>query len=796
MVQTYKHGINGSHTIPFTAFIGQEELKLALILLAINPKISGLLIRGEKGTGKSTIVRALAELLPSIEVVADCPFNCDPNDPSSMCETCRARYFSGEKLPVKTVKMRVVTLPIGATEDMVVGTLDIERALSEGIKALQPGILARANRNILYIDEVNLLPDNIVDVILDAAASGWNFVEREGVSVSHPARFILVGTMNPEEGELRPQLLDRFAISVEARTLMDEELRVGIIRLFEEFNADPNNVYLRYKKFQDDLRRRIISARERLKNIRVSERMFRIAAKICSELDVDGHRPDIIILEVARTLASFFGRDEVVEEDIKNAAFYALSHRTRSGGRMLPPTTKEIEKAFEKAVKKIKKDADKIKKEKLPKKEGKRKVTEGGLSDKYLLAKKTKYKEVKKEMKSDLKRKPKDRIVSKIAYVASSFAKKLRIKSVIGGKSREKVKKQGLYKGPNVNGEINPLPFGDKRDTKKIVDKGIFPYALPSLFAPPIMVDRKKQTTLRVLRRVLRGRRALFLTRSSQGIYINYESPKGSLEDIALYPTIVSAILRGSFEKQGRIKPTKQDIRVKIKASRARCLIVIVLDVSYSMKRYIKGLAKTLEKIYNIAWRKKDKVALIACGGENAKVVHYPTNNIKIIANSITKLKLGGRTPLADGFLKALKIVKLERLKNPGIIPIILIMSDGLANIPLSRPLNPILREEMASDAQADLLSVAQLARKNNIGIVVLNTFDTKETLIEAKILSPTLLLKLVSRICNGVYIGIQAIEDKIARIKIPAMIPDQALAVIIDRAITEAIQKIAQKRY
>ena len=340
---------------PFTAFVGQDELKLALILLAINPRIGGLLIRGEKGTGKSALVRALADLLPPIEVVADCPFNCDPHDPSNMCPECRRRYFSGEKLPVKKVKMRVVTLPIGATEDMVIGSLDIERALREGLRAFQPGVLARANRNILYIDEVNLLPDNIVDVILDAAASGWNYVEREGISISHPARFILVGTMNPEEGELRPQLLDRFSLSVSVHTIKDEGMRAEIIRRNMEYFEDPIGFYEKYKIEQNKLRERILKAREIVPEVVVSEELLYAIARLSVVLEVDGHRPDIVIAITAKTIAAFEGRREVRADDVLKAAKLALPHRTRRGGFLEPATMEEIERAFKHALKDAKK---------------------------------------------------------------------------------------------------------------------------------------------------------------------------------------------------------------------------------------------------------------------------------------------------------------------------------------------------------------------------------------------------------------------------------------------------------
>ncbi|MCS7096969.1 MAG: ATP-binding protein [Candidatus Methanomethylicia archaeon] len=335
---------------PFSAIIDQENMKLALLLNAINPRIGGVLIRGAKGTGKSTAVRALAELLPEIEIVKGCPFNCNPKDPTNMCEVCRNKYENGEPLEVEKRKMRIVTLPIGATEDRVVGTLDITRAIKEGVKALEPGLLAEANQNILYIDEINLLPDHIVDDILDAAASGWNVVEREGISVAHPARFILIGTMNPEEGELRPQLLDRLALHVQAENIYDKNMRIEIMKRNLEYEEDPEKFRKKYEQYQSELRRRIIQARELLPKVKVPEKLLDVISRLCIRLRVDGHRPDIIILKTARTLAAFEGKTEVTLEYITTCAKLALSHRTRRGGLEEPATPQQIEEAIKEAA--------------------------------------------------------------------------------------------------------------------------------------------------------------------------------------------------------------------------------------------------------------------------------------------------------------------------------------------------------------------------------------------------------------------------------------------------------------
>lgn len=314
---------------PFSAIVGQEKMKLALILNVINPKIGGVLLRGEKGTGKSLVVRALANLLPEVDVVADCPFHCDPTRPKDMCDTCTARLAKGEKLPTAKRPVSVVELPLGATEDRLVGTLDIEKAIKKGEKHFEPGILAEANRNILYIDEVNLLDDHLVDVLLDAAAMGVNFVEREGISFSHPAQFVLVGTMNPEEGELRPQLLDRFALSVEVKGIPYQEARAEIVRRRVAFENDPASFIEAYQSAQEQMRRKIEEARKLLPNVKLSDEMLDLITRICIDFGVDGHRADITIYKTACTIAAFKGRTEVIEEDVIEAAELALAHRRR-----------------------------------------------------------------------------------------------------------------------------------------------------------------------------------------------------------------------------------------------------------------------------------------------------------------------------------------------------------------------------------------------------------------------------------------------------------------------------------
>ena len=314
---------------PFTAIVGQERMIMALVLNAISPEIGGVLIRGERGTAKSTAARALAALLPEIEVVADCPFNCNPNDVRSLCDNCQDRLARGETLPTAMRRTPFVDLPVSATEDRVVGTLDIELAIKKGERQFEPGVLAAANRGLLYVDEVNLLDDHVVDLLLDSAAMGINVVEREGISFSHPSRFILIGTMNPEEGDLRPQLLDRFALCVEIRGITDAQARVDILERSVQFERAPEQFWDNWKESEVSLSRKIQTARKFLSRVSYGHNSLFSIAGLTSQFGVDGHRADIVILKAALAHAAWQGRTEVSDEDILAAAELALPHRLK-----------------------------------------------------------------------------------------------------------------------------------------------------------------------------------------------------------------------------------------------------------------------------------------------------------------------------------------------------------------------------------------------------------------------------------------------------------------------------------
>jgi len=320
---------NERPVFPFTAIIGQEQMKLALILNVIDPRIGGVMIMGDRGTGKSTTIRAVADLLPAIKVAAGDPFNSSITDFELMSETVKTAVESNVEVGAEFKKVPMVDLPLGATEDRVCGTIDIEKALTEGVKAFEPGLLAKANRGILYVDEVNLLDDHLVDILLDSAASGWNTVEREGISIKHPARFVLVGSGNPEEGELRPQLLDRFGMHAEIRTVRDAETRVRVVEERSNFDQYPDQCLADNAEKLKLLKAQITSAQELLPDVELDFELRVKISQVCGNLDVDGLRGDIVTNRAAKAYAAYNNRKVVTVDDIENVITLCLRHRLR-----------------------------------------------------------------------------------------------------------------------------------------------------------------------------------------------------------------------------------------------------------------------------------------------------------------------------------------------------------------------------------------------------------------------------------------------------------------------------------
>ncbi|MBT0159906.1 putative cobaltochelatase [Candidatus Bathyarchaeota archaeon A05DMB-2] len=582
---------------PFSAIVGQEKMKLALILNVINPKIGGVLLRGEKGTGKSLVVRALAHLLPEVNVVADCPFHCDPARPKEMCDACSAKVANGEKLPVAKRPVSVVELPIGATEDRVVGTIDIEKAIKTGEKHFEPGLLAEANRNILYIDEVNLLDDHLVDVLLDAAAMGVNYVEREGVSFSHPAQFVLVGTMNPEEGELRPQLLDRFALSVEVKGIPYREARAEIVRRRIAFENNPTSFFAEYRSNQEQLRRKIVEASKLLSNVKLSDEMLDLITQICIDVGVDGHRADITMYKTACTIAAFKGRTEVIEEDVKEAAELALPHRRR---RQPFEEPKLEQQQLQETIQKWNQNKN----------------------------------QPKPPPENDSSKKDND------------------------DKNLER----------------------EEPETERVFEVG-----------SPYPVKRITTPSLDQMPRSSRGRRSKSLSNSKTGRYVGSAIPKGQVEDLAFDATLRAA---APFQKQRKkehgsanaLLIETSDLREKVRERKVGNLIVFVVDASGSMAAE-ERMTATKGAILSLlldAYQRRDRVGMVVFRKNTAELVLPPTNSVELAQKYLTKLPTGGRTPMAHGLKLGLDTIRHYMSGDKEAIPLLVLVSDGKANVPLN----------------------------------------------------------------------------------------------------------------
>ncbi|MFB0561538.1 MAG: magnesium chelatase subunit D family protein [Candidatus Lokiarchaeia archaeon] len=616
---------------PFTAIVGQESLKSALISTAIRPTIGGVLLRGERGTGKSTAARALADLLPEIEFVKGCPFNCNPRDISEMCDECLSKYEREEDLPVERRKMKVVDLPLSATEDRVVGSLNVEKALKEGLACLEPGLLAEANRGILYVDEVNLLEDHLVDILLDSAAMGLNIVEREGVSVAHPARFILIGTMNPEEGELRPQISDRFGLCVQIEALQDLELRKEIVRRREEFEKDPQAFQEKYSASQRELQERIIKARELLNSVEISEQLLDIVSRLSLDLNINTHRADIMIVATAKALAAFDGRTEVTMEDVTKAAKLALPHRFRR----LP---------FEEI-------------------ESKEQELEIALQNLQEKPSSTEKQETETE-KAEVKEKGAQSISQDLIGVAGKAPKK----------------KTGEIGGPiNVNKILN-------------------------------MASN--------LRKAAKGYGKRFHVPSStlKGRYVKPRLPQNKCHDIAVDATLRSAVLRLA-QNNCNHKPfevNQEDLRVKIRKTKTSFLIILVVDSSGSMNVYdrIEAAKGAAYSILTASYPKRDYVGIIIFKSSKAEVLMQPTKHLILGKRYLRDLPSTGKTPLAAGLYKALRVIENERIKIGLTVPIVVIISDGHANVPLNPSVN----------IEKELKAISKLFAEKGIHLISIDT--------------------------------------------------------------------------
>lgn len=613
--------------IPFTAIVGQEEMKKALILNVINPRIGGVLIRGGKGTAKSTAVRGLPDLLPEIEVVRACPFCCDPQDPEGMCSACQLKCKKGEILESVRRKVRVVNLPLGATEDRVVGTLDIEKAIQCGIRAFEPGLLAAANRGILYVDEVNLLDDHIADLLLDSAALGVNIVEREGVQVSHPANFCLVGTMNPEEGEIRPQLLDRFGLQLSVEGLDTAEARIAVVRVANEFDRNPSAMVKEYESLQQQTANRIVHAINILNEVTVDEELVEMIVSICLELGIGTHRAEIATLRASKAIAALAGRTEVHVDDVREALYLALPHRMRR-------------KPFEPPVL------------------DRRKID-------------AQIEEWEKKRPSGLKH----------------------------NENSEDKQNTGLVVRPEDGSEEERV------------------FAIGKQIDPKMLAWFEKDKTVRT--RVM-GRRIRTLS-SRRGTYVKSRIPCDKVKDIALDATVRAACqyMYGRMPQEGcRLRIEKQDIREKLRIGKISTPTVFVVDASGSMftNERMESAKGAVFSMLVDAYQKRDKVGLVAFREHQGEVILPMCSSLDYAIQCLKDLASGGPTPLSAGLQKGLELLIREKRKNPEAIPVLVLISDGRANVPLSA----------GSNIEDELIHLTDLAWQSKLHTIFIDVEQEK----------------------------------------------------------------------
>jgi len=625
-------------TIPFTSIVGQDDMKFALILNAINPRIGGVLIRGDKGTAKSTAVRALADLLENIQVVSDCPFNCNPENREDMCDLCFEKSQSNQIKAVEK-KTPVIDLPLGATEDRVVGSLNVEKAIKEGIKALEPGILAAANRGILYIDEVNLLDDHVADVLLDSAAMGVNIVEREGVSVAHPSKFILVGTMNPEEGEIRPQLLDRFGLQVSVVGIEDVDQRMQIAKMAEAFDADPDGFAEKNRGSQAKMKEKISQARKLLQQVSMSDVLLRSIASTCIDLGVKTHRAEIVITRTAKTIAAFDGRTEVNSEDVKKAMELALAHRMRS--RPFEPPTLNREK-LEKSM--------------------------------------SQHQHEHQHQHQD-------------------------------PKTQKKQEQQPQE--PDENRDANQTQASRPQEQ-------VFEIGTP-IDTHAINMPRKRD---RIARRKTGGRRMNTLALRNRGRYLRQRMPQEG-KDIAIDATIRAA---APFQKvrfgPNAIKVMSEDIREKERVGKTSAVVLFVVDASGSMgamQRMESAKGAVLSLLMD-SYQKRDKIGMVAFKGKDAELILPPCSSVDLALSRLRELPTGGKTPLYAGLSRALQLLQGELRKDEETKPMMVLISDGRANV------------GMGGKIRDELMEISERTKQLGVHTIVIDTEVVENSFMDMRL--------------------------------------------------------------
>ncbi|MFH8894001.1 putative cobaltochelatase [Streptomyces sp. NPDC017949] len=616
---------------PFTAVVGQDDLRLALLLNAVSPAVGGVLVRGEKGTAKSTAVRALSALLPQVDVVPGCRFSCAPASPDPACPDGPHEPGAGSARPA-----RMVELPVGASEDRLVGALDIERALSEGVKAFEPGLLADAHRGILYVDEVNLLHDHLVDVLLDAAAMGASYVEREGVSVRHDARFLLVGTMNPEEGELRPQLLDRFGLTVEVAASREPALRVEVVRRRLAYEDDPAGFAGRWAGDEHEVRARVVAARALLPKVVLDDTALLRIAATCAGFEVDGMRADIVMARTATALAAWAGRTAVRKEDVRQAALLALPHRRRRNPFDAPGLDED---KLDEILDRFPDDEPDEEPEPDPEPEGPDDDGPDGGPD--------------------------------------------------GGGTPPP------DEGPGQPAPPAPEGSGDDRSPEAEPSEPSEPRPEPQPAQGEAGADGPEQAAVQASEpfrtRMLSvpglgeggaaGRRSR--ARTAHGRTTGARRPRGQLTKLHLAATVQAAAphQRARGRSGTGLVVRKDDLRQATREGREGNLVLFVVDASGSMaaRQRMSAVKGAVLSLLLDAYQRRDKVGLVTFRGAAAELALPPTSSVDAAAARLERLPTGGRTPLAAGLLKAREVLRIERLRDPSRRPLLVVVTDGRA---------------------------------------------------------------------------------------------------------------------
>jgi magnesium chelatase subunit D len=638
---------------PFSAVVGHEDLRLALLLTAVHPVIGGVLVRGEKGTAKSTVVRALAALLPSRRTVLDCRFGCDPADPDPDCPDGQ----HPPEAPSQPRGSRLIELPVGATEDRLIGSLDLERALSEGVRAYQPGLLAAAHRGVLYVDEVNLLHDHLVDLLLDAAAMGRAHVERDGVSLSHAASFLLVGTMNPEEGELRPQLLDRFGLTVQVAAARDVDQRVEVIRRRLAFEADPAGFATGWRAADAELAARILAARERLGTVLLPDTELRRIAALCAAFEVDGMRADLVTARTAVAHAAWRGAREVTEEDVRVAARLALPHRRRRDP-----------------------------------------FDEPGLDDKAL-----------------------DEALNQAAEQASPPPEPDRPDPDRPAPDRPDSDPPEPPDGPDGGGPPDrpdgggTPPPSDQASAQPPPNRGSAAGDGPTRPLPaPAQPFRARLLTVPGVGEGAPGRRSRARTEQGRVVRAALDNPH-RVADLHLPATVLAAAPHQ--RARGRTGPglrlRRDDLRHAVREGREGNLVLFVVDASGSMaaRRRMAAVSGAVLSLLRDAYQRRDKVGLVTFRGAGAELLLPPTSSVPTAVARLRRLRTGGRTPLADGLLRARRVLAAERLRDPKRRPLLVLLTDGRATVPTRAGNHPM----------ADALRAAALLAGDGVASVVVD---------------------------------------------------------------------------